>query len=102
VATPSQPVGETVSHYRILSKIGGGAMAWLAGGGRLKVSQLVVEVCRKFEEINRHYHEMFHDAGRYRQHREDRSQSELFAQLGKSSVITISIGDIPEIQEPTI
>jgi len=26
MATPSQPVGQTVSHYRILSKIGGGGM----------------------------------------------------------------------------
>src|SRR6266436_1114425 len=26
MTTPSQPVGQTVSHYRILSKIGGGGM----------------------------------------------------------------------------
>ena len=26
MSTPSQPVGQTVSHYRILSKIGGGGM----------------------------------------------------------------------------
>jgi hypothetical protein len=26
MATPSQPVGQTVSHYRILSRIGGGGM----------------------------------------------------------------------------
>src|SRR5499427_11089885 len=26
MATPSQPVGETISHYRILRKIGGGGM----------------------------------------------------------------------------
>jgi serine/threonine protein kinase len=26
MATPSQPVGQTVSHYRILRKIGGGGM----------------------------------------------------------------------------
>ena len=26
MSTPSQPVGQTVSHYRILRKIGGGGM----------------------------------------------------------------------------
>jgi serine/threonine protein kinase len=26
MATPSQPVGQTISHYRIVRKIGGGAM----------------------------------------------------------------------------
>src|SRR5438477_4971034 len=39
MATPSQPVGETVSHYRILRKIGGGGMGVVYEGKDLKLGR---------------------------------------------------------------
>jgi eukaryotic-like serine/threonine-protein kinase len=41
VPTPSQPVGETVSHYRILSKIGGGGMGVVYEAEDLKLGRHV-------------------------------------------------------------
>ena len=41
MATPSQPVGQTVSHYRILRKIGGGGMGVVYGGEDLKLGRHV-------------------------------------------------------------
>src|ERR1035438_5763266 len=34
MSTPSQPVGQTISHYRIISKIGGGGIGVVYEGGR--------------------------------------------------------------------
>jgi eukaryotic-like serine/threonine-protein kinase len=41
MATPSQPVGQTVSHYRILRKIGGGGMGVVYEGEDLKLHRHV-------------------------------------------------------------
>ena len=41
MSTPSQPVGQTVSHYRILSKIGGGGMCVVYEAEDLKLGRHV-------------------------------------------------------------
>jgi len=41
MVTPSQPVGQTVSHYRILSRIGGGGMGVVYEAEDLKLGRRV-------------------------------------------------------------
>jgi serine/threonine protein kinase len=41
MASPSQPVGQTVSHYRVLSKIGGGGMGVVYEAEDLKLGRHV-------------------------------------------------------------